>query len=99
MAWAMGCGPLLPGLIRQVQGSANGSGVDHLYNISYFFGFFVSLLLHWGLFRLFPTERQTGDSSFSLGFDSESRSNRSSDQEREVNYDVDEKGRSVSMLV
>ena len=99
MAWAMGFGPLLPGLIRQAQGSANGSGIDHLYNVSYFFGFFVSLLLHWGLFRLFPTERQTGDSPFSLGLDSESRLDGSSDQEREVIDIVDEKGRSVSMLV
>ena len=99
VAWAMGFGPLLPGLIRHVQGSANGSGWDHLNNVSYFYGFFVSLLLHWGLFRLFPTERQTGDSPFSLGFDSESRSYESSGQEREVIDVVDEKSRSVSMLV
>lgn len=46
VAWAMGFWPLLPGLIRQVQGVADGSGWDHLYNVSYFFGFFVALLLH-----------------------------------------------------
>lgn len=99
VAWAMGFWPLLPGLIRQVQGVADGNEWDHLYNISYFFGFFVALLLHWGLSKLFPTERQTGDSPFSLDFDSGSRSSGSLYQDREVIGAADEKDRSVSMLV
>ena len=66
VAWAMGFWPLLPGLIREVQGVFNGNGWDHLYNISYFFGFFIAFVLHWALSTLFPTERQTGDSPFTL---------------------------------
>lgn len=97
-AWAMGFWPLLPGLIRQVQGVADGHGWDHLYNISYFFGFFVAVLLHWGLFWLFPTEKQTGDSPF-LDFRGAPGSSSSSYEDREAANIADEKAKSVSMVV
>jgi len=99
VAWAMGFWPLVPGLVRKVQGVSDGSGWDHLYNISYFFGFFVALLLYWGLSKLFPTERQTGDSPFTLDLDSTPGSSGSSYQDREATDTVDEKAKSVSMSV
>ena len=99
VAWAMGFWPLLPGLVRGVQGVSDGNGWDHLYNISYFFGFFVTLLLYWGLSALFPTERQTGDSSFTLNFHSSPGSSGSSYQDGEAANVGDEKAKSVSMSV
>jgi len=99
VAWAMDFWPLVPGLVRKVQGVSDGSGWDHLYNISYFFGFFVALLLYWGLSKLFPTERQTGDSPFTLDLDITPGSSGSSYQDREATDTVDEKAKSVSMSV
>lgn len=55
---------LKAGFVRQVKGTASGSGWDRLYQISYFFGFFVALLVFWGLHTAFPVDRQTGDSPF-----------------------------------
>lgn len=66
VAWSMGFWPLLPGLIREARGVSDGSGWDHVYDISYFFGFCVAFSLYWGLSAAFPTERQTGDSPFVL---------------------------------
>lgn len=66
VAWSMGFWPLVPGLIREARGVSNGSGWDHVYDISYFFGFFVAFSVYWGLSAAFPTERQTGDSPFVL---------------------------------
>lgn len=57
-AWVMGIWPLLPGFVRQIRGTSNGSGWDHLYDLSYFFGFLVALLVHWGLFVVVPDGRQ-----------------------------------------
>jgi NCS1 family nucleobase:cation symporter-1 len=98
-AWAMGFWPLVPGLIRQVQWVADGNGWDHLSSMSYFFGFFVALLLHWGLSWLFPTEKQTGDSPFFLDFHAAPRSSSSSYEDREAANIADEKAKSVSMVV
>lgn len=69
LAWSMGLWPLLPGLIREVQGVSDGSAWDHLYEISYFFGFSVAMLLYWGLSIVSPTEKNMGDSPFMLEFD------------------------------
>lgn len=65
-AWSVSCSPLLPGLIRRIKGNSNSSGWDHLYDISYFFGFLIAFVLYWVLSEVFPTERQTGDSPFVL---------------------------------
>jgi NCS1 family nucleobase:cation symporter-1 len=65
-AWAMGLWPLLPGFVREVQGTNTGNGWDHLYQISYFFGFFVALLCFWAFHTIFPVPRQTGSSPFVL---------------------------------
>ena len=73
-AWSMGFWPLLPGLVREVRGVADGSGWDHLYDVSYFYGFSIALLLYWALSNVFPTERQTGNSPFMLDLGSASRS-------------------------
>ncbi len=52
------------GFVRRVQGTADGNGWDHVYDLSYFFGFFVSGTIHWALHMAFPAERQTGSSPF-----------------------------------
>ncbi|KAI9731222.1 MAG: hypothetical protein M1834_005415 [Cirrosporium novae-zelandiae] len=64
VAWAMGLWPLMPGFVRRIQGTATGNGWDHVYDLSYFFGFFVSLVLYWALSTLFPTKKQRGKSPF-----------------------------------
>lgn len=66
VAWSMGLWPLLPGLIREVRGISDGSGWDHVYDISYFFGFSIAFLLYWALSAAFPTYKQTGASPFTL---------------------------------
>ncbi|KAK4956920.1 hypothetical protein LTR66_013332 [Elasticomyces elasticus] len=63
-AWVMGLWPLLPGFARAVQGVSAGNGWDHLYDIGYFYGFFVAVLVYWALHVAFPSERQTGGSPF-----------------------------------
>ncbi|EPE35347.1 hypothetical protein GLAREA_11046 [Glarea lozoyensis ATCC 20868] len=64
VAWVMGVWPLLPGFVRRVRTTSNGNGWDHVYDLSYFFGFFVSGVVHWVLHTLFPTPKQTGSSPF-----------------------------------
>lgn len=54
------------GFARAIQGSSNGDGWDHLYDISYLYGFFTTLTAHWALHTVFPAERQRGSSPFVL---------------------------------
>lgn len=71
IAWSLGLGPLLPGLVREVSAASNGKSWDHLYQISYFYGFFVSGVVYWACSAVFPTKKQTGSSPFSLDMDEE----------------------------
>lgn len=54
------------GFARAIQGLSSGNGWDHLYQISYFYGFCVSMVMHWLLHAIFPTARQRGSSPFVL---------------------------------
>ena len=54
----------LAGFIRIVRGVNTGNGWDHVYDLSYFFGFLVSGTIHWLLHALFPAPKQTGASPF-----------------------------------
>lgn len=54
---------LLAGFARQIKGTSNGSGWDHLYDLSYFFGFLVAFLVYWGLSVTAPSDVQSIDSS------------------------------------
>ncbi|RFU32379.1 hypothetical protein B7463_g3981, partial [Scytalidium lignicola] len=54
------------GFVRRVQGVSDGNGWDHVCDLSYFFGFFVSGILHWALHIAFPTPKQTGASPFEM---------------------------------
>lgn len=45
---------------------SNGNGWDHVYDLSYFFGFFVSGTIHWALHTAFPAKKQTGSSPFEM---------------------------------
>lgn len=81
VAWSMSIWPLLPGLIREVRGVSDGAAWNHLYQVSYFFGFFVALLTYWGLSAVFPTEKQTGDSPFVLKFQHRHRLSDSTSEE------------------
>ncbi|PPJ51903.1 hypothetical protein CBER1_08794 [Cercospora berteroae] len=65
-AWTMGIWPVLPGFARSVQGTAAGSGWDHIYQMTYFYGFFAALAVYWALHTAFPQPRQTGCSPFVL---------------------------------
>lgn len=56
----------IAGFIRRIQVTANGNGWDHVYDLSYFFGFFVSGFTHWILHTFFPTEKQRGSSPFEM---------------------------------
>lgn len=47
-------------------GTSSGSGWDHLYQMSYLYGFSTSLVMHWLLHTIFPAERQRGSSPFVL---------------------------------
>lgn len=66
LAWVVGLWPLLPGFVREVRGVSDGSAWDHLYDVSYFFGFLVALLSYWVLSAILPTQKQTGASPFVL---------------------------------
>lgn len=66
VSWIMGIWPLLPGFIRRIRGVSDGNGWDHIYDLSYFFGFFVSGTLHWALHTAFPAKKQTGASPFEM---------------------------------
>ncbi|KAK8073622.1 hypothetical protein PG994_004521 [Apiospora phragmitis] len=80
-AWALGTGPLLrnwiitdadenvacvAGFVRAIQAVSSDNGWDHLYQISYIYGFTASLAIYAFLFALFPQERQRGTSPFML---------------------------------
>lgn len=56
-----------------MRGSADGNGWDHVYDLSYFFGFFVSGLLYWALMKAFPTKKQRGRSPFVMELHAERR--------------------------
>ncbi|CAG8983072.1 hypothetical protein HYALB_00006100 [Hymenoscyphus albidus] len=66
VAWGMGVWPLLPGFIRRIRVTADGSGWDHIYDLSYFFGFSMSGLIHWFLHAVFPMKKQRGSSPFEM---------------------------------
>ena len=67
LAWTVGIVPVLPGFIRAIKETRDDtSGWDHLYDITYFYGFFASLIVHAGLHAIFPGPRQTGHSDFVL---------------------------------
>jgi NCS1 family nucleobase:cation symporter-1 len=44
----------------------DGNGWDHVYDLSYFFGFFVSGTIHWALHTTFPAKKQRGASPFEM---------------------------------
>jgi len=54
------------GFVRRVQGTSNGNGWDHVYDLSYFFGFFVSGTIHAALHTIAPAKKQTGSSLFEM---------------------------------
>ena len=60
----MGLWPLLPGFIREIRGTSNHSGWDHLYEISYFAGFVISFVVYLVLNALFPIRGRKGSSPF-----------------------------------
>lgn len=60
------CARISAGFARAVQGVSSGSGWDHLYQMSYLYGFFASMTMHWLFHALFPTEKQRGSSPFVL---------------------------------
>ncbi|KAK5119841.1 hypothetical protein LTR85_007167 [Meristemomyces frigidus] len=66
LAWVMGLWPVLPGFARAIQGVQTGNGWDHLYDITYFYGFFVASLTYWACHTAFPAPKQTGSSPFVL---------------------------------
>jgi len=37
-----------------------------MYDITYFYGFFVAMLTYWACYAAFPVPKQTGSSSFVL---------------------------------
>lgn len=54
------------GFARAIKETSSGNGWDHLYQISYFYGFCAALTMHWLLHAIFPTARQHGSSPFVL---------------------------------
>ncbi|KAL1871969.1 hypothetical protein Daus18300_004606 [Diaporthe australafricana] len=92
LAWILGMAPLLPGFARAIQGVSSGSGWDHLYQISYFYGFFVSLTMHWLLHTAFPTARQRGNSPFVLEAHAEMLNTAESDEVTVDSAEGEEKG-------
>ncbi|EOD46784.1 hypothetical protein GTA08_BOTSDO07907 [Neofusicoccum parvum] len=71
LAWIVGMAPLLPGFARAIQGTSSGNGWDHIYQISYFYGFFATLTVYALLYVAFPQERQHGTSPFVLAMHAE----------------------------
>lgn len=65
-AWLMGLWPVLPGFARAIKGTSSANGWDHLYDITYFYGFVVAMLVYWACHAIFPVPRQTGWSPFAL---------------------------------
>lgn len=70
-AWIVGMAPLLPGFARAIKGTSSGNGWDHIYQISYFYGFFATLTTYALLYVAFPQERQHGSSPFVLAMHAE----------------------------
>ena len=54
------------GFVRRVQGINTANGWDHVYDLSYFFGFLVSMVVHVILHKTFPAKKQTGASPFQM---------------------------------
>lgn len=67
------------GFARAIQGVSSGDGWDHVYDMSYLYGFFTSLTMHWLLHTIFPTKRQRGSSPFVLEEHAEMLNNGDSD--------------------
>ena len=67
IAWCVGIAPTLPGFVRAVKETRDDTSAwDHLYDITYFYGFCSACFVHAGLHWLFPGPRQTGHSDFVL---------------------------------
>lgn len=56
----------IAGFARAIKATSSGNGWDHLYQISYFYGFCTALTMHWLLHAVLPAERQHGSSPFVL---------------------------------
>ena len=56
----------IAGFVRNVSHTSNSNGWDHIFNLSYFYGFIITMLGYWVLHLLFPAERQDGSSPFTL---------------------------------
>ena len=78
--------PLLPGFVRAVKHTANGNGWDHIYEISYFYGFFVALVVHAVLHTVFPAKRQRGSSPFVLSMHAETLERVEGEEGRKQEY-------------
>lgn len=65
-AWVMATWPTLPGFARSIQEKSGNNGWDHIYQITYFYGFFSALAIYWALHTFFPVPHQTGSSPFVL---------------------------------
>lgn len=76
-AWIVGTFPTLPGFARTIQGVSDGSGWDHIYQITYLYGFCSAAVVYWAAHTIFPTPRQTGRSPFILREHAENVSDRS----------------------
>lgn len=59
------------GFVREIRGVADGNGWDHIYDISYYYGFFATLISYAALYHLFPVPRQRGSSPFVLDMHAE----------------------------
>ncbi|KAK6856717.1 hypothetical protein PG995_006904 [Apiospora arundinis] len=83
VAWVLATGPLLPGFVRAILTVSSVNGWDHLYQIAYFYGFTVSLVVYAFMYLVFPQERQRGSSPFVLELHAETfgSENRASDRE------------------
>ncbi|KAF2769732.1 NCS1 nucleoside transporter family protein [Teratosphaeria nubilosa] len=66
LSWTMGLWPVLPGFARAIRGTASETGWDRLYDITYFYGSFVAVLVYWISYVVFPVPKQTGASPFVL---------------------------------
>jgi len=58
-----------------------------VYDLSYFFGFFVSVLLYWALSVIFTTKKQRSSSPFVMELHAERRRHDCVESLTEVNYE------------
>jgi NCS1 family nucleobase:cation symporter-1 len=65
-AWIIGTFPTLPGFARSIKGVSSDNGWDHIYQITYLYGFCSALLVYWAGHTIFLTPHQTGHSPFML---------------------------------